>query len=254
MKREIKIPYILIDDTGTVQNIAMFDNYEDANQVARACYGDNALAQEYRYAVSMGDIFRDGFFYNIDEDGNEELAEYIPSDEEQIRDLNYNVSTISQELYPTIDQENCTLEEAIDFTVARFGEQCTDAIYAGQNVETTRGTKHFSYTDADQRNLKAAADLAISTGMDIPYHADKEDCCLWPAADIVLVYGQNEYAKTYHTTYCNLLNGVVRSQADKESVFALTYGMELPEDKQTILNDNMTQARVVFEALKSKIV
>lgn len=145
-----------------------------------------------------------------------------------------------------------SIEEMKAYVLGVFGEACTQAIYEGTDVETSKGTKHFSYTDEDQRNLKAAADLAMSTGLDIPYHADKEDCCTWTADDIIKIYGANEYAKTYQTTYCNLLNGLVRSAESKADFINLQYGDELPEDKMTILSKNMKQAEIVYKQLLSK--
>lgn len=86
MKRELSKPYIMVDSDGTVQNIAMCDNYEEANQVARAVYGDEAFADEYKWLVGIGDKYRDGIFYTVDENG-EKLAEYIPTEAEQISQL-----------------------------------------------------------------------------------------------------------------------------------------------------------------------
>ena len=51
---EISYAYIQVDGDGAVQNIAMFENYEDANRITRAVYGDQAFAAEYRYAVRPG--------------------------------------------------------------------------------------------------------------------------------------------------------------------------------------------------------
>lgn len=43
---EISYAYIQVDSDGDVQNIAMFENYEDANRITRAVYGDHAFAAE----------------------------------------------------------------------------------------------------------------------------------------------------------------------------------------------------------------
>ena len=51
---EISYAYIQVDSDGAVQNIAMFENYEDANRITRAVYGDHAFAAEYRYVVRPG--------------------------------------------------------------------------------------------------------------------------------------------------------------------------------------------------------
>ena len=73
---EISYAYIMVDGEGAVQNIAMFENYEDANVITRAVYGDNAFAAEYRYAVRPGGIdrFHDDRFWTVAEDGTEYAA------------------------------------------------------------------------------------------------------------------------------------------------------------------------------------
>ena len=95
MIREFARPYIIVDDgtTGTVMNIAMFDSYEDANRIARLAYNENAFAEEYKWFVKAGDLYHDGRFWNkmpADETHEEEWeqeAEYIPTDEENIKSL-----------------------------------------------------------------------------------------------------------------------------------------------------------------------
>lgn len=97
MIRELARAYIMIDGTGIVQNIAMFANPEDANRVARCCYGDSAYAEEYRWLVQAGDVCRDGVYYVIGEDGSETPAEYIPSDEENISQLQVENEALKEE-------------------------------------------------------------------------------------------------------------------------------------------------------------
>ena len=86
---EISYAYIQVDGDGAVQNIAMFENYEDANRISRAVYGDQAFAAEYRYAVRPGgvDRFHDGRFWRVEEDGTETEAEYIPTEQDKISAL-----------------------------------------------------------------------------------------------------------------------------------------------------------------------
>ena len=86
---EISYAYIQVDGDGAVQNIAMFEDYEDANRITRAVYGDQAFAAEYRYAVRPGgvDRFHDGRFWTVAEDGTETEAEYIPTEQDKINAL-----------------------------------------------------------------------------------------------------------------------------------------------------------------------
>lgn len=87
MKREYKYPYVQMTADGVIQNIAMFDDYEQANVITRASYGNEAFALAYNYAVGIGDVCKDGIFYVVEDDGTLTQAEYIPNDEENIRIL-----------------------------------------------------------------------------------------------------------------------------------------------------------------------
>ena len=98
MKRELSKPYIMLDGEGVVRNIAMFMDFETANKIARAVYGDDAVAEEYKWLVAVGDKRKNGIYYVIDDDGTEELAKYIPSDEEKINDLVSDNNTLSEQL------------------------------------------------------------------------------------------------------------------------------------------------------------
>lgn len=55
--------YALIDSNETVQNIMVCDNYEEANRIARAVYGDNAFAVDcLQYPCSIGSVYHNGRF------------------------------------------------------------------------------------------------------------------------------------------------------------------------------------------------
>lgn len=101
MIREFAKPYIMRDGNGKIYNIEMHTSYEDANQFARAVYGDDAAADEYRYLVQIGDIKKDGVYYNVGENGELTEAEYIPSEEEQISRLESVNNTLSDQLTET---------------------------------------------------------------------------------------------------------------------------------------------------------
>lgn len=96
---EISYAYIMVDGDGAVQNIAMFENYEDANVITRAVYGDNAFAAEYCYAVRPGglDRFHDGRFWIVNEEGFETEAEYIPTDQDKINMLENENNRLKRE-------------------------------------------------------------------------------------------------------------------------------------------------------------
>ncbi|GEM_PF-2152934 len=239
---------------GTVQNIIIGENYPTADHLTKCIYGENAFAIECTQCnCSINDKYHDSRFWTILEDGTEQMIEYIPTQEQQLETLTYTVSTIQNELGPTIDTETCTLEELKEYTILQFGKKCSTLIYDGSDVNTSKGTKHFSYEDTDQTNLGAAVNLAIMTGLEVPYHADGEDCCLWTVTDITKIYGANELLKTYQTTYCNLLNGIVRNSNDKETILSITYGDNLPAEKHFELDAAVQQAQTIYDTLLNSL-
>ena len=101
MIREFARPYIMTDKTGKVYNIEMHISYEEANRFARSIYGEGAGADEYRYLVTIGDIKKNGIYYNVLEDGTLSAAEYIPSEEEKINVLQLANDTLDEQLTET---------------------------------------------------------------------------------------------------------------------------------------------------------
>lgn len=69
----------------TVQQVSLFDNYEEANQVARAVYGDTAIAVDcQQYPCQAGDKYINNTFYKAD--GVTPIP-YIPTQEQQVAQL-----------------------------------------------------------------------------------------------------------------------------------------------------------------------
>lgn len=67
----------------TVQNVIVCEDYEMANYLSKATYGEKAIAVECnQYKVWAGCKYKEGIFYL--EDG-ETAAEYIPSQEEEMK-------------------------------------------------------------------------------------------------------------------------------------------------------------------------
>ena len=83
-----EIKYALIYEN-EVKNVFLCENYELANVLAKASFGNDAFAIEStRYIIQMGDKYKNGIFYHILEDGTKKEAEYIPSEAENIAKLN----------------------------------------------------------------------------------------------------------------------------------------------------------------------
>lgn len=84
--------YALISEE-TVQNICVCDNYEMANYIARASYGDGAFAVDcLQYPCSIGFKYHDNNFYYVNpETGEETMVEYVPTQEQQVQTLTNEV-------------------------------------------------------------------------------------------------------------------------------------------------------------------
>ncbi len=86
----------------TVQNVMVCDNYELANYIARCTYGKEAFAVDcLQYPCSIGDKYRDGRFWHIDEEGKETEIAYVPTAEQEVQLLkadNKELKTSNEDL------------------------------------------------------------------------------------------------------------------------------------------------------------
>lgn len=108
----------------TVQNVMVCDNYELANYLARAVYGDTAFAVDcLQYPCQIGDKYIDSTFYHIDPETKEQIViQYIPTQEQQVWQLQSDKKRLEEELTSTQIalteqyEENIALNEEITNT------------------------------------------------------------------------------------------------------------------------------------------
>ena len=130
----------MLDKDGKIYNIEMHTSYEEANQFARNVYGDGATADEYRYLVQIGDIKKDGIYYNVGENELLTEAEYIPSDEEKINQLQTTNTALSDQLTEAqlalTEQYEANL--ALEDEVTNTQLALTELYEANQTTTTTK--------------------------------------------------------------------------------------------------------------------
>ena len=81
--------FAMIDGKGNVLNVAVCDNYELANQLARDVYGEDSIAVDcLQYPCGIGDKYIDNRFYHVLDDGSLEEIQYVPTQEQQVSTLN----------------------------------------------------------------------------------------------------------------------------------------------------------------------
>lgn len=91
-----------------IKNIIVCDNYELANYLARATYGDTATAVDcLQYSCAIGDKFVDGQFLKVlyDESGNPtgetQIIHPNPTEEQEIAILKMEKEELESELSDT---------------------------------------------------------------------------------------------------------------------------------------------------------
>lgn len=81
------------DKEYTIQNIIVCDNYETASQIARAAYGDAAIAADTtQYALSVGYTYKNGEYY----DNGGAVIMRNPTESENIRKLEQQLADVTE--------------------------------------------------------------------------------------------------------------------------------------------------------------
>ena len=120
---------------------------------------------------------------------------------------------------------------------------CEQKIYQGIDVTLANGGKvHFSLTPNDQTNLDSIFNAVVLGAKEYPYHADKNECTLFSAEDIITIYSNYKSFVTYHLTYCNYAKKYIQSLTNKTLIASFNYGDTLPEDFMEKINELLNSA------------
>lgn len=136
--------------------------------------------------------------------------------------------------------------------LAEISEICQAKINEGADVELTTGTKHFTYTLADQANVSEMFTALAGGATEFPYHADGESCEIYNAQDIITIYSTLSMLKTSQITYQNQLKQYVKSLESIEEVRAIVYGQELTGEYLESYNALMVSAQSQMAIVLSK--
>ena len=129
---------------------------------------------------------------------------------------------------------------------------CNKMIEQGVDVTTSNSgkeTEHFSLDSYSQNNITNMFYSVMAGVEEYPYHADGKECTTYSKADIVTIYVAAQSAITYHTTYNNMLRALVNRLNDVETLAAVTYGMELPEDLNISMQNNIIAAQAQIQKI-----
>lgn len=145
-----------------------------------------------------------------------------------------------------------TIEEVRNSKITDFYNTCNYYIVNGVDVDIEEESKHFSYTEKDQVNLKEIFDLVVQTNVPMYYHADGESCKLYTVEQIISIYTAATTNKMHHITYFNQIRMYINSLKTVEEINNVKYGQELTGEYLQTYNESMKQAQTVLEDLLTR--
>lgn len=169
------------------------------------------------------------------------------------------VERIKNIVEPVHDEASMTLQALKDWRISQISAAGSEDIYAGDFVELSdKTTKHFKYGQHDQANLESYLALILASDdrehLYVAYHSDEEVCRQYSYVDIVLIYFTLSLKKLRVFTYVNMLRDWVRTMTDIEQVRNIQYGVELPSEYQTQMNEIMQGSLASLMAIKEKFI
>lgn len=145
------------------------------------------------------------------------------------------------------DKNNQKLKEIKNKKISELTQVCQNIILNGIEYNG----KHYTYNYSDQNNILNLVQMAKTTGMDVPYHADGELCELYSPADIYAIYISEEMNVTQNTTYLNQLKAYIETLENIDEVNSIVYGQELTGEYLKNLNDIMEHSQKIIEVLNA---
>lgn len=146
-----------------------------------------------------------------------------------------------------------TIEEVRAEKLNEMSSICEQVIYSGVDVKLSTGEKHFSLEVADQSNIDGIFNAVVWGATEYPYHADGEPCAMYSAADIMTLYVAYKSFVTKQTTYCNALRQWIKRVDDKETLKAIEYGANLPDDLEAGVKKILNAAQQQVQSIIAKL-
>lgn len=196
------------------------------------CTGNLSTVGSFETYIELEELPND--FYDI----TKARCYYKPDDQD--------ILVLDEEKYSeeSIKHDEFLRNLAKETKITEFNQKCNTSIQSGVEYNNS----HYSYTTEDQLDLKTAVENAISTGLDVPYHADGESCRLHSVDEIVAIYVACQSNLVHHTTYFNQLKQYINSLTTVEEIQAVEYGQELTGEYLENYNLMIAQSTKLIEA------
>lgn len=212
--------YLLTDDNGFVTQMQVTASDK---------------SEGYLYQLGQGKQYKEPTLELFDADGaplykivDGELVETTDAEKRSVIDANY-----AEEL------KNAKIAKQ-----AEISSTCEALIVKGVEING----ESFAYELDDQNNILNNTNLALQTGLDVPYHADGKPCRLFTPTEIASIYIAQEHNLTHNITYNNQLKLYVDTLTTVEEVNAVQYGQELTGNYLSTYQLIMAQADALTQA------
>lgn len=147
------------------------------------------------------------------------------------------IETINEQINPTpIDPSTLSLEDAKTYQLDIVNKECQETIYAGIDVETTKGIEHFDLTEVDQLNITALQAKCMAGATNVPYHSSSNLCREFSADEMIAIGNKAMEYVVYCTTLCNHLRAWINRTETVEDVIKIHFSSTLPDDLQESFN------------------
>lgn len=162
------------------------------------------------------------------------------------------VKEIREALKIDVDTDNMDLEQYKEYVISQMSESCSAAIEDGAEVETSKGKIKFSYSLTDQSNLKTLVMSAAGSNLACPYYSSDSQCYILTSEDIMTIWIACESNILVQRAYYNALLEYIKTLSTKEDIAKVTYGMELPEEYKTKMEESAACGRAIIQATLEK--
>lgn len=167
-------------------------------------------------------------------------------------DLKDQVQEIRETLKIDVDTSAMDVDEYRQYMISEMSNACSAAIEKGAEVETSKGKIQFSYSLTDQSNLKTLVMSAAGSDLDCPYYSADSHCYILTSEDIIAIWIACESNILVQRAYYNALLEYIKSLSDKNEIAKITYGMELPEQYKTKMEESAACGQAIIQATLAK--
>lgn len=169
------------------------------------------------------------------------LKESLDKTQTSVIEVSRQVKNIDEQINPVpVDPSLLSLEDARSYQLETVNKECTEAIYAGINVETSIGIEHFSLTEADQLNITALQSKCMSGVKSVPYHSSGQICREFTADEMMHIANKAMEYVVYCTTLCNHIRAWINRTEAVGDVISIHFNSVLPDDLQESFNEIIT--------------